>query len=74
MKNSILWITLLLAMHNPLLAQQEQEDFSVKGKLMFSIGTTIKSNRYLQGRNELYKELALDYGLGNFISAGIFVI
>lgn len=73
MKNSILWITLFLAMYTPLLAQQEPEDFSVKRKLMLSMGTTIKSTRYLQGRNELYKELALDYGLGNFISAGIFV-
>jgi len=73
MKNKILGIGLLLAMYNPLLAQQELEDFSVKGKVMFSIGTTIKSNRYLQGRNDLYKELALDYGLGNFISAGLFI-
>lgn len=60
-------------MHNPLLAQQKPDDFSMKKKLMLSIGTTVKSTRYLEGRNELYKELALDYGLGNFISAGLFI-
>lgn len=44
MKNSILWIALLLAMYNPLLGQQEPEDFSVKGKMMLSIGSAINMN------------------------------
>lgn len=54
-------------------AQQNIEDYSVKGKKLFAIGTTIKSTKYLQGNNDIYKELSFDYGLGNFISSGLYI-
>lgn len=54
-------------------AQQNIEKYSIKGKKMLAVATTLKSTRYLQGNNDIYKELSFDYGLGNFISSGLYL-
>ncbi|WP_339924143.1 hypothetical protein [uncultured Cyclobacterium sp.] len=54
-------------------AQQNAEDYSVKGKKIVGLATSLNNTRYLQGNNDLYKELFFDYGLGEFISTGVFV-
>lgn len=73
MKKTIFSTLLFLSTFCLALAQQDTYESSIKGRKILGIGTTIKSNRYLQGNNDIYKELTFDYGLGNYISAGIFI-
>ncbi|AKP51334.1 hypothetical protein [Cyclobacterium amurskyense] len=55
------------------IAQHNAENYSVKGTKIFGLGTSLNNTRYLQGNNDFYKELFFDYGLGEFISTGVFV-
>lgn len=54
-------------------AQQSDKPYSVKGRKSIGLGTALNNTKYLQGNNSLYTEMFFDYGLGNFISTGVFV-
>lgn len=54
-------------------AQQNNKSFSIKGRKSIGIGTALNNTRYLQANNSLYTEMFFDYGIGKFISTGVFV-
>jgi hypothetical protein len=54
-------------------AQQNDKSFSIKGRKSIGIGTALNNTKYLQGNYSLYTEMFFDYGLGKFISTGLFV-
>jgi len=56
-------------------AQDARKENSVKDRFTISLGSTLNNSRYLEGNqdNGLYKELTVDYGVGRFVSVGVYV-
>ncbi|UCS91665.1 hypothetical protein KZP23_12990 [Echinicola marina] len=74
MKSSFLPIIVLFVLLSEIVnAQGIQDHKTIKGNWFARFGTTINSHSYFDGDNKLYKELAVDYGVGNFISVGAYI-
>lgn len=56
-------------------AQEATDDNFIKNKITIGLGSTLNNSRYIEGdlNNSLYKELTIDYGIGRFISAGVYI-
>tara|TARA_R110002074_G_scaffold393779_1_gene580636 strand:+ start:895 stop:1524 length:630 start_codon:yes stop_codon:yes gene_type:complete len=54
-------------------AQHNDKSYSIKGRKSIGLGTALNNTKYLQADNSLYREMYFDYGLGKYISTGLFV-
>ncbi|EPR69158.1 hypothetical protein [Cyclobacterium qasimii] len=73
MKKVALAAAILIVTGITVFAQNNNNSYSIKGRKSIGLGTALNNTKYLQGNNSLYTEIFFDYGLGKFISTGVFV-
>lgn len=71
------FVLLMIMLHafGHVIAQDDFNGNTVKNKISVGFGSTLNNSRYYEGNqnNSLFKELTIEYGIGRFISAGVYV-